>query len=132
MLKLALLLIGGMVPTSTPSDLKAPDAPRCDDGSDAYDEEGLPNWSCSRQGCSPEEGLCWDYRLDHCFDENGDETGSCLIDVQECNSRWECFDMWFYCAGEYECIEDGVVGCKRGKCTTDGSASSRGVDEYQP
>lgn len=94
----------------------------CDDGSAVYDTEGRPNWSCSLQGCSSDEGICWDYRLDHCFDENGDDNASCMYEKSECTSRLQCFDLWLYCAGTYTCHE-GVIGCTHGSCTEDANTT---------
>lgn len=100
-------------------DLVAPDAELCDDGSAAWSDDDLPNWSCERHGCSADEGLCWDYRIDHCFTETGEDSGICLLDVEECTNRFQCFDLWLYCPGEYHCDDPGIVGCRHGTCTTD-------------
>lgn len=101
-----------------PARLRAP--LRCDDGHAIFEPDGSPNWDCELQGCSPHEALCWSDRLDHCYDENGDENGMCGgKKVTPCNSRWECFKSWANCTGEHTCDDtSGWLGCPKGACTT--------------
>lgn len=92
---------------------------RCDDGSSFRHADGSPNWDCELHGCSPHASICWSERLDFCYDESGDDAGVCAWgEVQTCNSRWTCFDLWTGCNGKYECHEeDSWIGCTDGTCT---------------
>ncbi|MCA9707613.1 MAG: hypothetical protein KDK70_17305 [Myxococcales bacterium] len=129
MLGLAFLLAGSLGSAPSFDQLTTEPPPLCDDGSSARNPDGTPNWSCSRQGCSAEEALCWDYRLDHCYGADGEDLGVCVIEVAECSGRLACFDMWLFCAGEYNCVEDGVIGCTKGTCSTDTSGKGPDPDD---
>lgn len=93
---------------------------RCDDGSGLYQPDGSPNWECELLACSPHELTCWSERLDHCYDEAGDDNGVCSArKVTTCNSRWSCFKLWANCrGGEYGCNKPAWPGCGEGACTT--------------
>lgn len=106
-----------------PTRLQAP--LRCDDGSNLYESDGAPNWDCELRGCSPHEWVCWSERLDHCYDDSGDDNGVCIAKkVTPCNSRWECFKAWANCKGEYQCESTSWPGCTKGSCTTADAAPS--------
>ncbi len=100
------------------------DAPICDDGSSAWLSSDGPNWACTRDGCSPHEDACWSEQLAHCHDDGGKDLGVCVFARESCSSRLACFELWLYCAGEYECLESSTIGCTKGTCTTD-EASTR-------
>lgn len=118
-LELLFLVLDATTPVSAPESVDdEDDVMTCDDGSLAWDSTGSPNWACTISGCSPHESSCWSERLDVCFDEDGEELGRCSYSADECHGRWECFDLWLYCEGEYECHESGIIGCTHGTCTT--------------
>jgi hypothetical protein len=118
--KLVFLVLDVLVspPASTSVD---DDEMTCDDGSLAWDPNDGPNWACHREGCTPHDKVCWSDRLAYCTDELGKDLGVCVYERDECHGRLDCFDMWLYCAGTYECVESGVVGCVHGVCTTSGT-----------
>lgn len=90
----------------------------CDDRSSPFGPDGNPNWDCELAGCTPFAPVCWSYRLDFCYDENGDDTGECAWGgAQTCNSRWSCFKLWAGCDGEYQCDQASWPGCGSGSCT---------------
>lgn len=92
---------------------------RCDDGSSVYHVDGSPNWDCELRNCSPHEFVCWSERLDHCYDDSGDDNGVCgARKVTSCKSRWGCFKLWANCNGEYTCTQNAWPGCAEGSCTT--------------
>lgn len=103
---------------TTPARFRMP--PRCDDGSDIFRPDGTPNWECELQGCGPDELTCWSERLDHCYDDSGDDNGLCKErKVTTCNSRWSCFKLWANCrGGEYGCSKSAWPGCGQGSCTS--------------
>lgn len=116
-LKLALLLFETLVVDPVPVATTDDDELICDDGSSAWDSNDLPNWACTREGCSPSKESCWDERLDDCLDPNGADLGVCVYESDSCSSRFECFDLWLYCDGVYHCSQPEVVGCSAGTCT---------------
>ena len=115
MLKLA-LLVWGLASQTVPA-VATTEESVCDDGSPAWDSQGQPNWSCTIEGCSPHEQVCWDYRLEHCFDETGRDLGTCTYQKDECSGRVACFNLWVHCGGAYVCHSDTVFGCTNGTCT---------------
>lgn len=91
----------------------------CDNGTSPH-HEGAPNWSCTLNGCAPEDSSCGDENLDHCFDVAGNDLGFCDYDVEVCKSHRQCFDTWLYCPGTWKCLDTtSSVGCNHGTCTTD-------------
>lgn len=91
---------------------------RCDDGSSPFQSDGSPNWDCEIHECSPHEDLCWSERLDHCYDDNGDDNGVCGgEEVTTCKSKWSCFKLWVGCNGPYQCNSGVWYGCDDGQCT---------------
>lgn len=115
-----LLLLQLLVPSITNStvDLDEVDEVLCDDGSAPFNEDGEPNWSCSKRGCTPSAGICWEEQLAECKDETGGDNGECTTEIEECHSRWSCFELWAECLGMYECLESGGLGCLNGTCET--------------
>lgn len=101
---------------SGPTSLRAPRL--CDDGSAPWDPAGAPNWDCEIDACSPHELICWDERLDFCFDDSGNDAGICLWRAQQsCSSVWQCFKLWANCDGRYECqVTGSPFGCAEGTC----------------
>lgn len=89
----------------------------CDDGSAPWDAAGQPNWACVRHGCTPHEAVCWEDRLDYCYDDAGRDRGICAYEHQKCDSKYTCFNLWLYCDGVYHCNTNEVVGCSSGTCT---------------
>lgn len=135
MIELALFLsLGASAPAIVP--MAPPPGPqasvriraplRCDDGSDLYRPDGTPNWDCELSSCSPHELTCWSERLDHCYDDSGDDNGVCSArKVTTCDSRWSCFKLWANCrGGEYGCTQTAWPGCSSGTCTTAGLKST--------
>lgn len=118
--KLVFLVFDALVSPSAPM-ISEYDEMLCDDGSLAWDEG--PNWECTRDGCTPHDDVCWSDRLAHCRDRNGKDLGTCVYERDDCDTRWDCFNMWLYCAGKYECTESGGIGCLHGTCTTDEAAA---------
>lgn len=116
--KLVLLMFDALLP-SPASPIADDDEMICDDGSSPWDSSNSPNWACTREECTPHDDVCWDDRLDHCYDEQGKNLGVCVFARESCSSRLACFDLWLYCAGEYTCLESGTIGCTKGTCTTD-------------
>lgn len=94
-----------------------PPAIRCDDGSSPWDPAGRPRLRCSIDGCYYGEPICWDWRLDHCFDpETGDDLGNCTFNTELCKGVLSCFSLYLYCDGEFACT--GGDPCSEGSCTT--------------
>lgn len=89
---------------------------RCDDGEEPFTVTGEPNWVCEIDGCSPLEANCWEYRNRHCYDEFGEENGTCELERKTCQSKFSCFELWVGCAGYYKCTEAGTLGCNEGYC----------------
>lgn len=105
---------------------------RCDDGSSPRDAAGKPNWDCYIEGCSSNDLICWEERLDHCFDESSTEA-QCVFTTSTCSSKIRCFDLWLGCSGKWECMDtESWIGCDSGKCTTGQPAPPPHVDEKQP
>lgn len=92
---------------------------RCGDGSAPWQDDGSPNWRCIRDDCNASANLCWEDALDHCFDSEGIDLGVCTYSVSTCDSKVSCFDLWWNCKGEYECLDtESTLGCEDGTCTT--------------
>lgn len=105
--------------TSRPQDVVWLEPIACDDGTSPQ-HDGVPNWSCTLNGCAPDDSSCGDEHLDHCFDIAGNDLGFCIYDVEECKSHVACFDTWLYCPGTWHCLDiTSSVGCNHGTCTTD-------------
>lgn len=128
---LAAFLLGVSHPIASPTE--RPDAIRCDDGSPLYTPEGRPNWDCWLAGCTPHDDICWSDRLDHCFDEAGNDRGVCVYSTSRCDGVFSCYKLWFSCVGEYKCLESGpIVGCKKGTCTlADKPATPQSADSTE-
>lgn len=101
----------------------------CDDDTTVWDADGWPNWACAIEGCTPHEPICWDHRLDHCFDEDGNDRGTCAYGETECHNRLECFNLWVHCEGSYECHSSTSVGCTDGTCITATQGEGEGGGE---
>lgn len=122
--QLALLLLEALAHGPTPGPAMAPVETLvwCDDGSAPWHADGQPNWACTLQGCTPQAAVCWEERLDHCYDDEGRDLGECAYEFQKCDSRYSCFNLWLYCDGVYHCNTNEVIGCSSGSCT---AASTR-------
>lgn len=121
--KLAILFLRLAVPVSSGEIVPPPRL--CDDGSSPHHSNGAPNWACFIDGCSPSAEVCWEDRTAGCFDEEGEENGSCVLTKQTCKSKLACFDMWLGCAGTYRCLEDSSwIGCTDGVCELPADPSS--------
>lgn len=116
MVNLAVVLWGALALASAPDSVVGDVL--CDDNASAWDQYGMPNWACTIEGCSPHESSCWDYRLDHCYDDDGVDLGECAFQKSTCGNRLDCFNLWVYCEGSYECHSDTILGCTNGTCTS--------------
>lgn len=87
---------------------------RCDDGSYLIYPDGSINWDCELDGCNPLEPVCWDERLDFCFDDAGNDTGDCVWRARtECSTLWGCIKLYASCDGRF----DYDLSTGRGSCT---------------
>lgn len=124
-------LLWGVLSSSPAVDSTADDRDLCDDDATAWDAEGWPNWACTIEGCTPHEQICWDHRLDDCYDEDGNDRGTCAYHETHCHTRLECFNLWVHCEGSYECHSDTAIGCTDGTCTT-ASQGEDGGEVFDP
>lgn len=100
----------------------------CDDGSPPQNRYGRINWSCTVNGCPPNADVCWEDRLDHCFDSSGKDLGVCNYLVSSCDSIASCLAMWFNCTGTWNCNKPTKLACKSGTCTIADAPSPECVD----
>lgn len=91
--------------------------PVCDDGAPPYLSNGRPNFHCKIDGCGPSDPVCWPENLDGCYDETGNDTGTCSLASETCEGIIPCFGMWLSCYGEFDCVNPATLGCKEGTCT---------------
>lgn len=92
------------------------DEPICDDGSSPYDDNGEPNLDCEIEQCAVGEPLCWSERLDLCYDDGGDDNGSCAFEDKACANGVSCWGLYIACVGEWSCRETNWWGCGEGTC----------------
>jgi len=126
MVNLVLMMWGALVSASLAT-TPISNEDQCDDGSSAWDENGNPNWSCTRDGCSPSADSCWAERTEHCVDDQGRDR--CSLAEEHCHSKLACFGMWLSCNGTYKCNNDDGVGCTDGTCESTTSDGGDGPED---
>jgi hypothetical protein len=85
----------------------------CDDRSYLIDSAGKLNARCVLEGCTLYDEYCWDYRLEHCYDD-GILNGECTTKSTDCTTPGGCLWLWAWCDGVWECAEGGISS---GWCT---------------
>ncbi|PRQ07570.1 hypothetical protein [Enhygromyxa salina] len=80
---------------------------RCDDGSALINPRGDINKRCVLDGCSIASQSCWDYRLEHCYD-NGVLNGQCELASETCTNTPACLHLMAFCSGTFECANDDI------------------------
>lgn len=91
------------------SSIEIPDDTKiCDDGSSPWEENGQPNWRCTLDGCLPLSQVCWEERLDICYEDGV----FCDISDITCEGLWDCFVLAIECDGKMTCTSEPECLCE--------------------
>ncbi|WP_157596326.1 hypothetical protein [Plesiocystis pacifica] len=87
---------------------------RCDDGTPMVVGPYKLNEHCSIDGCLLGSQSCWNYKLEHCYDD-GEPNQMCELAESTCTTSWGCAWLLANCEGEWACATPSWCVCHEEK-----------------